>query len=281
MVKSEWNGILSLYDKKPDKGKLMAQRDRLEAIQRMIQIRKKVIVSQLSAEFKVTEETIRRDLEKLEKVGVLTRTHGGAVLNAGLVSESVDYQKRVQNYHAEKEIIGRLAASVVPQRATIGTDASSTVMETMRLLQDRPEITVLTSSVQIICELSRAPLTIVSTGGKINKGSFSMQGKIAREALADYYVDIVLIGCTALDISGGIYDSNEEEGEQKKLLAERGQKIILLASHNKFNRVAFVKVLDLEALDMLITDREPSEDWKALCREKGVALLYPGSEEQE
>lgn len=260
------------------KGRTMAQKDRLDQIRQTIQQERKVMVSQLSRDLKVTEETIRRDLEKLEKSGFLTRIHGGAVLNAERVSENIDYPMRVLHNHQEKEIMGRLAASIIPDRATISTDASSTVMEAVRLLKDRPEITVLTNSVQIIRELSQAPLTIVSTGGMVNKSTFSMQGKVVRKVLADYYVDIALISCKALQLGGGIFDSNEEEGELKKLMAERGQKIILLADHSKFDRVAFVKILELDALDILVTDREPSQEWRELCREKGIRLLYPGVE---
>lgn len=256
----------------------MAQKDRLESIQQTIQLEKKVTVSQLSKDLKVTEETIRRDLEKLEAEGVLTRIHGGAVLNAGQVSENIDYLMRERHNHLEKQIMGQLAASVIPNRATVGTDASSTVMEAVRLLKNRPEVTILTNSVQIVRELSQSALTIVSTGGIVNKSTFSMQGQVVRKILSDYYVDIALISCKALDLKGGIFDSNEEEGELKKLMAERGQKIILMADHTKFDRVAFVRILDLGRLDVLVTDQEPAQEWRAVCREKGVKLLYPGIE---
>lgn len=256
----------------------MAQKERLESIQQTLQLEKKVMVSQLSKDLKVTEETIRRDLEKLEAEGVLTRTHGGAVLNAERVLENIDYLMRERHNHLEKQIMGRLAASIIPNRATVGTDASSTVMEAVRLLKNRPEITILTNSVQIIRELSQAAFTIVSTGGIVNKSTFSMQGQVVRKILSDYYVDIALISCKALDLEGGIFDSNEEEGELKKLMAERGQKIILMADHTKFDRVAFVRILDLERLDVLITDQEPAPEWRAICREKGIKLLYPGAD---
>lgn len=254
----------------------MAQKERLETIRRDIQLNKRVSVSVLSRELKVTEETIRRDLEKLEQEGILTRTHGGAVRNTGRVMENSDYMLRKREHHQEKAVIGALAASVVPDRATVGADASTTVMEAVRLLRDRPELTILTNSTQIICELAQSPMKILSTGGMVNPATVSLQGKATRKALADYYVDIALISCKALDLSGGIFDANEEEGEIKKLLVEHGQKIALLADYSKFDRVAFTRVLDFKNLDVLVTDREPSEAWRELCAEKDVELLYPG-----
>lgn len=253
----------------------MAQRERLTMIRQKVKKNKKVIVSELSREYSVTEETIRRDLEKLEQEGLVTRTYGGAVLNIEKISEHVDFMRRSQTNKEEKAIIGKLTASVIPTKAVIGADASSTVMETINLLKDRPDITVLTNSVNIIRELDQAALSIISTGGILNKSTFSMQGNIVRKILADYYVDIVLVSCTAVEIDGGIFDSNEEEAELKRVLINRGQKVILLVDHTKFNKVAFVRVFDFEKLDMVITDREPSQEWKDMFDEKGIKLLYP------
>lgn len=253
----------------------MAQKERLTMIRQKVKKNKKVIVSELSREHNVTEETIRRDLEKLEQEGLVTRTYGGAVLNIEKISEHIDYLRRSQTNKEEKTRIGRLAASVIPNKAAVGADASSTVMEAINLLRDRPEITVLTNSVKIVRELDQAALSIISTGGIVNNSTFSMQGNIVRKILNDYYVDIVLISCTALEIDGGVFDSNEEEAELKRILVDRGQKTILLADHTKFNKVAFVRVLDFSELDMVITDREPSQEWKEMFCEKGIKLLYP------
>lgn len=253
----------------------MAQKERLAMIRQKVKKNKKVVVSELSREHNVTEETIRRDLEKLEQEGLVTRTYGGAVLNIEKISEHIDYLRRSQTNKAEKTQIGRLAASVIPNKAAVGADASSTVMEAINLLRDRPEITVLTNSVKIVRELDQAALSIISTGGIVNNSTFSMQGNIVRKILSDYYVDIVLISCTALEIDGGVFDSNEEEAELKRILVDRGQKTILLADHTKFNKVAFVRVLDFSELDMVITDREPSQEWKEMFCEKGIKLLYP------
>ncbi|MBS6397657.1 MAG: DeoR/GlpR transcriptional regulator [Clostridiales bacterium] len=253
----------------------MAQKERLALIRQSVRENKKVVVSELSMEHNVTEETIRRDLEKLEQEGLLTRTYGGAVLNIEKISEHIDYLRRSQTNREEKVTIGKLAASVIPSNVAIGADASSTVMEAVNLLRDRADITVLTNSIKIVRELDQAAVNIIATGGIVNSSTFSMQGNIVRRTLKDYYVDIVLISCTALEAGGGVFDSNEEEAELKRLLIERGQKVILLADHTKFNKVAFVRVMDFGKLDMVITDREPSLEWQNVFKEKGVKLLCP------
>ncbi len=254
----------------------MTQKDRLAQIRHTIKQEKKVSVAELSIEYAVTEETIRRDLDKLENEGLITRTFGGAVLNMEKVTENIDYLRRAQTNRDEKVIIGQLVAEEISTKITIGADASSTVMEAIALLQDRSDVTVLTNSVKIIRELDQASINIISTGGIVNRKTFSMQGNFVRRVLNDYYVEVVLISCKALEIDGGVFDSNDEEAELKKVLISRGQKVILLVDHTKFNKVAFVKVLDLDQLDMVITDQEPEEDWKRIFKEKNIKLKYPG-----
>ncbi len=254
----------------------MAQKERLARIRHTIKQEKKVSVAELSNEHAVTEETIRRDLEKLENEGLITRTFGGAVLNMEKITENIDYLRRAQTNREAKVIIGQLAAEEISAQMTIGADASSTVMEAIAFLQDRSDVTVLTNSVKIIRELDQASINIISTGGIVNRKTFSMQGNIVRRVLNDYYVEVVLISCKALEIDGGVFDSNDEEAELKKALISRGQKVILLVDHTKLNKVAFVKVLDLDQLDMVITDQEPEEDWKKILKEKNIKLKYPG-----
>lgn len=255
----------------------MAQKERLALIRQAVRKEKKISVSELSKEHGVTEETIRRDLEKLEQEGLINRTYGGAVLSIEKISAHVDYLRRSQTNKEAKMIIGKLAAQEIPPHTAIGADASSTVMEAVSMMKDRPDITVLTNSVKIIRELDQSALNIISTGGQVNKNTFSMQGNIVRQILSNYYVDVVLISCTALEVDGGVFDSNEEEAELKRLLVNRGQKTILLADHTKFNKVAFVRVLDYSQIDVVITDRNPGQEWGEMLQAKGVRLIYPES----
>ena len=252
----------------------MLHKDRLKSIKQIIQIEKKVTVSELRAKFQVTTETIRRDLARLESDGILTRTHGGAVMNSDSVIENSSFILRANHQINEKRIIAELVRNLIPKSAVIASDASSTSVEAVRLLRDEPDITVLTNSTQILNESYGAAFRIVSTGGAVNTNTFSMQGRIARDVLRSLYADIVILSCKALSMTGVIFDSNEDEAEIKKIMAERGQKIILLADHSKFDKVAFVKLTDIEKLDVLVTDREPSDEWKNLLHDKNVTLIY-------
>ena len=153
-------------------------KNRLEHIREQVKNEKKVTVSELSKIYKVTEETIRRDLEKLEKEGFLTRTFGGAVLNSASQKEHIHFYKRTSINQKEKAKIAQLFKEVLDQKRTIAADASTTVMEAIRLLKANRNITVLSSSTEIFREMTGSEIHILSTGGVFNEDSLSLQKKI-------------------------------------------------------------------------------------------------------
>ena len=253
----------------------MAQKDRLEQIRQIVRLEKKVVVANLSNQFGVTPETIRRDLEKLEEEGLVVRTYGGAVLNQTESSEKIDFVKRSETNvrRGKKGDCGHCFRDGSPN-ASIGCDASSTVMETLKYLSEREDILVLTNSVKVIREMERSRFGILSTGGRVNRQSYSMQGGVARSTIQEYHLDMVLISCKGMSMEGGIFDSHELEADVKKSLIERGHKVYLLADHSKFGRVAFMKLTDLEQIDVVVTDRKPSDEWMRLFSRNHVEVYY-------
>lgn len=258
----------------------MAQKDRLERIRQMVRLEKKVIVADLSKMFDVAPETIRRDLEKLEKEGLVVRTYGGAVLNQTDSSEKIDFVKRSKTNVAEKQTIGFLVSKLISPNASIGCDASSTVMEALKCLSDREDVLVLTNSVKVVREMDQSRFGILLTGGRVNRQSYSMQGGVARSTIQEYHLDLVMISCKGMSNEGGIFDSHELEADVKKTLLEQGRRAILLIDHTKFGRVAFVKFTDLEIIDVIVTDRKPSDEWMRLFNRNDIEVIYPQKAEE-
>lgn len=252
----------------------MLLKDRLEAIRGIILESKRVQVSELSQKFGVTEETIRRDLEKLEAEGLLSRTYGGAILNENKLTEGIHYFKRTAINVTAKRKIAQKALSCVENSFTIGLDSSTTAIELMRLLKVREDITVITNSAVAITELAQSKMNLMSTGGMLNKHSLSLHGNVAKQTLLNYNIDIALISCKCLSLEQGVSDSDEMESEMKKAMIANANKAILLADHSKFDKVAFVKVANLEEFDLIVTDKEPSSEWKKKLESLSVDLLY-------
>ena len=240
-------------------------KNRLEHIREQVKNEKKVTVSELSKIYKVTEETIRRDLEKLEKEGFLTRTFGGAVLNSASQKEHIHFYKRTSINQKEKAKIAQLFKEVLDQKRTIAADASTTVMEAIRLLKANRNITVLSSGSEI---------HILSTGGVFNEDSLSLQGNLAKENIRRYHVDLALLSCKGLDMDKGIMDSSEREADVKTEMVKQALEVALLADHTKFERTAFVQFLDWDKVTYLVTDERPSDQWVEFCKEKEITLIY-------
>lgn len=251
----------------------MAAKDRLMLIRQQVETEKKVTVTNLSRTYQVTEETIRRDLEKLEAEGFLTRTFGGAVYNHTAQRENVHFYKRAAINSGEKKKIAAAFFDILKNKTTIATDSSTTVMEAVKMLKNK-ELTILSASTEIFRELGDTDIRIISTGGMFNKRTLSLQGQVAKDTVQRYHVNIVLISCKGLDIEKGVTDTNESEAEVKKCMIKQAEEVALLVDHTKFGRTAFAHLLDFEDLDYLVTDQKPDEEWIRLCEKKNIQLIY-------
>lgn len=249
-------------------------KDRLTLIKQTIQNLKKVSVSELSMQYSVTEETIRRDLDKLEAEGVVTRIHGGAIWNMDIQKDNIHFYKRLTENLKEKQMIANKAAALLEGRSTIITDSSTTVVEALKMIPDGRDVTVVTNSTEVFREFHQSSLHIISTGGEFNKKSLSLQGQLAKTNIAKYNVDLALISCKGLSIEKGVLDSNEAEAEIKMLMLEQADEVALLADHTKFDQTAFVCLIDLKKVNYIITDKKPADAWIRYCEENGIQLIY-------
>jgi len=252
----------------------MSSRERLMVIRQCIQNMKKVSVAELSSQCSVTEETIRRDLDKLEAEGVVTRIHGGAIWNADVQKEGIHFYKRMSKNLKEKQNIARKTAELLEGKHTIIADSSPTVMEALKLMQDNPDVTIVTNSTEVFREFQQSAVNVISVGGEFNKKSLSLQGQLAKSNMSKYHVSVALISCKSVDIEKGVQDSNESEAEIKKIMREQADEVALLADHTKFDQTAFVCLIDLKSVNYIITDRQPSDIWIHYCRENGIELIY-------
>lgn len=252
----------------------MAAKERLDIIEEMVINEKKVTVSKLSHLFDVTEETIRRDLEKLDGKGIVIRTYGGAVLNIENKSEGIPFFKRASINAESKQIIARKALVLIKEGTTLFADSSSTVMEVLKLIKDRTDITVITNSVEALHELNQSDLKILSTGGAFKKSSSSLIGTIAKNAIKNYHVEIALVSCKGMDISQGIMDSSDEEVEIKKRMIEQANNVILLVDHTKFDKLSLVKLFDFNNIDYIITEKEPVIEWIEFLKSNNIKIIY-------
>ena len=246
--------------------------ERRQKILEKLQLDRKVYVAGLSDSLGVTQETIRRDLEKLEANGLLQRSHGGAVL-ATPGNEDLSFAKRTAVNYGLKQKIALKAAALVTDGASLMTDSSSTVLALFELLVGKNDLTVVTNSIKLLNDYGGSGMNLISSGGDLRAHSFSLVGNAATRTLATYNVDLAIFSCKGLDRERGVAESNEPEAAVKQVMARQARTTILLADSTKFDQVVFAKTLDFAELDYVITDAEPSRKWIDFFRKNDIQLI--------
>ncbi len=235
---------------------------------------KKVVVSELSQLFNVTEETIRRDLEKIEKEGLAKKTYGGAILNESL-NVDLPYNVRMKTNVSGKKYIGELIGAMINDGDHLILDASSTALFVAQNIKNKKNITVITNSIEIILELAdRKGWKVMLTGGEVKDTSLALVGYQAERMIQSYHVDLSIFSCKGFDAVKGLTDSNENDAQIKKALLQSAKKNILAIDHSKFDKVSFTNICDISEVDMLVTDVEPNERWKQVLNTAGLEVVY-------
>ena len=187
----------------------------------------KVIVNELAREFDVTEETIRRDLDKLDKEGIASKTYGGAV-SKSVSPLDLPYNVRESVNVEQKERIAEKLCEMIRDGERIMVDSSSTVLYLIKKLKDKKDLTIITNSVKVLLELADKPdWTVLSTGGRLKKGALSLGGSSAEKMINSYHVDTVVVSCKGLDMNFGVTDSNENDCRIKQAMLECAERRIL------------------------------------------------------
>lgn len=232
----------------------------------------KVYVSRLSDELGVTQETIRRDLEKLESGGHLQRSHGGAVLLSP-ANEDISIANRATANFALKQTIAHRAASLVGDGVSLMADSSTTVLAMFNELTAKKDLTIITNSVKLLNDYAGKEMEFISTGGNFRVHSQCLVGSQAARTLENFTVDLAIFSCKGLDRKQGITESNEPEASIKHIMSRQAKNRVLLADHTKFDKAFFAKTLEFADIDCVVTDREPGGDWIEFFDARDIQLI--------
>ncbi len=248
--------------------------ERRNAILARLNANGKVIVADLSREFDVTEETIRRDLEKLDHEGLAKKTYGGAVLNQNLNTDLPFNVRKRTNVELKQKIALKIA-EMIHDGDYIMLDASSTAIYVTKCILDRKNITLITNSVEIMIELAdKSDWNILSTGGSLKKGSLSLIGTSAERMIRGFHVDLAVCSSKGIDLNMGITDSNEKDSVIKQAIFAAADRKILAVDSTKFDKISFVRVCNIGEIDTVVTDSQPAERWIEHFKEKNVELIF-------
>lgn len=248
--------------------------ERQNAILAKLSLEGKVLVSDLSREFGVTEETIRRDLEKLDNDGLAKKIYGGAVKNDSFNIDLPFHVRRQSNVQSKK-YIASVIGNMIEDGDYIMLDSSTTALYVVKSIMQKKKITLITNSIEILFELCNKPdWTVISTGGVLKEGGLSLVGYQAERMVAGFHVDLAVCSCKGLDINMGITDSNERDCEIKKAFFASAKTKVLAVDSTKFDKASFVRVCGIGDVDKIVTDVYPGKKWEDEIRDNGTYLVY-------
>ena len=228
--------------------------ERHDRIMELLREKRTVKSNEISEQFGVSMETVRRDLEELEAEGVLTRVYGGATVRRMYGIEPGYRGRSIKNYE-EKQAIALEAAKLIEDGDTIILDVGTTVLELAKQLSGRQGLTVFTNSIPVVTEMVKNPENrIFILGGQVREGEVSSSGFLAEEMISRFHVDKVFIGIGGLTAEGGVCDYHIEEANLRRIFLRQARTVIALADHSKFGVTALNRICPAERLDILVTD---------------------------
>lgn len=244
--------------------------ERRMKIVKTLNLHKTATVAEISAWLGASPATVRRDLTLLDEQGLILRTRGGATAidypGQAISRRTVPaYAQRLNEYTAEKQAIGKVAAENILDGETIILDASSTNHYILPFLAQKQDLTIITNSLYLSRELlnineTNPGLTVICSGGTLFMRSVSFIGMIAEQALSQFYVDKAFIGLRGISLQHGLTSPFQEEIPVKRQMIKCAREVFILADHTKFNLTLASLIAPIDVVHTLITDAGISPD---------------------
>jgi DeoR/GlpR family transcriptional regulator of sugar metabolism len=245
---------------------------RLDRVRQILRRQKVAGIVELAQQVQVSQATIRRDLNSLQRLGEVRRVHGGAVCIESRLEEPL-FDDKTSIHAKEKRRIAQAALSFIQPEETIYLDGGSTVLELARLLRDRTNITIVTNSLRAVLELAGRGPSLIFIGGELRRLSQTVVGPLTRLTLEQLYLDRAFIGTIGLSISEGLTTTDPGEAYTKEVVMKQARQVILLADSSKVNKVSFVQAGDMAHVDVLITDRLSDLRFSREFQKRGKKLI--------
>ncbi len=266
---------MSAGDGDQGSGKLVTRRaisgGRLRTIADIVTRDGSVRASELVETFAVTDETVRRDLKRLEAMGVVERVHGGAVAT-GALSETT-YAGRLLKHEAEKRAIAKFAARFVQDGDTLIVDAGTTTMYLIRELRGKRDLVVATNAVTHAAELTKNPhVTLMLIGGMVRPATFAAVGDMTIASLREIHVERTFLAAHSISVRSGITNPIPEEVPAKRAMIAAASEVILLVDHSKFGEESLIRVAPLTAVAHIVTSELADSDEIEGIRALGVEV---------
>jgi DeoR family transcriptional regulator, aga operon transcriptional repressor len=252
-----------------------ARRERIVAL---LRAQGSVQIQMLAEQFKVSTQTLRKDLNFLDARGVCTRSSGGALLKIGSQSPTEDaIEIKRKLYAAEKSRIGKAAAALIKPGDSVLLDSGTTTLQVARHIRADESLVVVTNDVGIMNELAtRDSVQLVFLGGTLRRKNLSFYGVQAERAMQDLHIDKLFLAADGFHVEKGITTHFEPEASLNRMMCKAASEIIVVADSSKFGRLCLHTILEPQGISRVITDAGIPEQTCSALRSAGVEVLVVG-----
>ncbi len=230
-------------------------------------------VEELGKMFEISGMTIRRDLDELQRQGLLQRIYGGAMDNEKAFFE-MSFKAKTGQFAEEKERIGRASAELVSHGETVFIDSGTTTFQVARFLKGK-KITAITNSLNIALELATSPVVDIHvTGGILRKGPLNVFGPQTEIFINQIRADKLFLGVEGVDVDSGISVPDPFNAQNKQSMVKVSKTNYVVVDHSKLGRNTASHITNLENVDLVITGKEADPEILAQLRKKvGIILV--------
>ncbi|WP_300358664.1 DeoR/GlpR family DNA-binding transcription regulator [Fusobacterium sp.] len=252
----------------------MLANDRYNKILDILERDGSVKTSKLVELLGISLETVRRDLDFLEKQGELQKVHGGAILK-NKEGTNLTYSLREIKNTEEKKEIANLALNYIKEGETIALNSSTTNVEIAKLIKNRySSLTVVTNSLRIAEELAdQKSINLILAGGVYNKNEFAFLGEITSNFLDKFSVDKSFVSVGGISLKRGITDFLMDEVLVERKMIEIGEKAIILADSSKIDSNSLIKICEMKDINFILTDSKLSDDIKQKYKDENINII--------
>lgn len=251
----------------------LSYEERKTTIMESLEKEEKVQVRVLANLLHVSDETIRRDLDRLEKEGYLKKVYGGAVKNK-IHSWELPFDEKTTINQKEKQAICKAAADLVEDGDIIMVGNGTTPLDMIPFLVDKQDITLITHSVPVmLAAMDSFKGRVIFIGGEIERNQKYMSGPLSERMLEMLRADKAFVCAGGISIANGITDYDISGSSISRKMMERAEEVIVLADHSKFGKTTFAYMCSITDASRIITDQSCPDEWKKIVAARGVELI--------
>jgi DeoR family transcriptional regulator, fructose operon transcriptional repressor len=255
---------------------IMFAAERIRLIKKILLEKKKADVASLSNILRVSEVTIRRDLEKLDDENFLVRTHGGAILNEEILnSDNSHFESIIDTHFSEKSLIGQIASYMVNDNDTIILGPGSTCQHIARHIRNKKNIKVVTTDINIATELlsDASNIRVVLVGGEVDPSSLQLSGSITEQILSNIFVNRAFIEVDGIHLTKGYSTESMEKASVIRKIMSVSRDVVAVSDYSKFNNPSFCYLGDITTFTKVISNEQTPENFKNFFFEHNIQLI--------